>query len=134
MHQMGSCRMGSSPDNSVTNSQGHCWEVEGLYVADASCFPTATGTVISPYNNLDDLFTHSSTCARYVCRMLDTRLPRLSKVMLFGQVKGSNPPGRPRKIWNDIVLSDFQQLNIRCPYRDAQDKPAWRDRTCATHT
>ena len=67
----------------------------------------------------------------HVCRMLDTRLP---KVMLFGQVKGSNPPGRPRKIWNDIVLSDFQQLNIRRPYRDAQDKPAWRDRTCATHT
>ena len=32
------------------------------------------------------------------------------------------------------VLSDFQQLNIGRPYRDAQDKPAWRDRTCATHT
>ena len=31
----------------------------------------------------------------HVCRMLDSRLP---KVMLFGQVKGSNPPGRPRKI------------------------------------
>ena len=26
--------------------------------------------------------------------ILDSRLP---KVMLFGQVKGSNPPGRPRK-------------------------------------
>ena len=67
----------------------------------------------------------------HVCRMLDSRLP---KVMLFGQVKGSNPPGRPRKIWNDIVLSDFQQLNINRPYRDAQNKPAWRDRTWATHT
>ena len=30
--------------------------------------------------------------------------------------------------------ADFQQLNIRRPYRDAQDKPAWQDRTCATHT
>ena len=45
MHQMGSCRMGSSPQNSVTDSQGHCWDVAGLYVADASCFPTASGTV-----------------------------------------------------------------------------------------
>ncbi|DBA72909.1 TPA: hypothetical protein ACH3X2_009868 [Trebouxia sp. C0005] len=43
MHQMGSCRMGSSPQNSVTDSQGHCWDVAGLYVADASCFPTASG-------------------------------------------------------------------------------------------
>ena len=42
--------------------------------------------------------------------MLDSRLP---KVMSFGKVKGSNPPGRPRKIWNDIVLSDLQQLNIK---------------------
>jgi len=45
MHQMGSCRMGSSPPNSVTDGQGHCWDVAGLYVADASCFPTASGTV-----------------------------------------------------------------------------------------
>ena len=30
----------------------------------------------------------------HVCRMLDSRLP---KVMLFGQVKGSKPPGRPRR-------------------------------------
>ena len=67
----------------------------------------------------------------HVCRMLDTRLP---KVMLFGQVKGNPPVGRPRKIWNDIVLSDFQRLNIQRPYRDAQNKPAWRDRTWATHT
>ena len=44
------------------------------------------------------------------------------------------PPGRPRKIWNDIVLSDFQQLNIIRPYRHAQNKSAWRDRTWATHT
>ena len=48
----------------------------------------------------------------HTCRMLDSRLP---KVMLFGQVKGSQPPGRPRKIWNDIVLSDFQQLEHDTP-------------------
>ena len=54
--------------------------------------------------------------------------------MLFGQAKGSTPPGRPGKIWNDIVLSDLQQLNIKRPERDAENKPAWRDRTWATHT
>ncbi|KHN11789.1 Long-chain-alcohol oxidase FAO4A [Glycine soja] len=42
-HQMGSCRMGSNPKQSVVNPTGETWEVEGLYVADASVFPTALG-------------------------------------------------------------------------------------------
>ncbi|CAL0314234.1 unnamed protein product [Lupinus luteus] len=42
-HQMGSCRMGSNPKNSVVNEAGETWEMEGLYVADASVFPSALG-------------------------------------------------------------------------------------------
>ncbi|RDX72990.1 Long-chain-alcohol oxidase FAO4A, partial [Mucuna pruriens] len=42
-HQMGSCRMGVNPKQSVVNQTGETWEVEGLYVADASVFPTALG-------------------------------------------------------------------------------------------
>lgn len=42
-HQMGSCRMGSSSKNSVVNEDGQTWEVSGLYVADASTFPTSSG-------------------------------------------------------------------------------------------
>ncbi|KAF9172938.1 hypothetical protein BGX21_002424 [Mortierella sp. AD011] len=42
-HQMGTCRMGSNPSNSVIKPTGETWEIKGLYVADASAFPTASG-------------------------------------------------------------------------------------------
>ncbi|GMH15900.1 hypothetical protein Nepgr_017741 [Nepenthes gracilis] len=42
-HQMGSCRMGVNPKTSAVNQVGETWEVEGLFVADASLFPTALG-------------------------------------------------------------------------------------------
>ncbi|KAI9310726.1 hypothetical protein BX666DRAFT_2144740 [Dichotomocladium elegans] len=42
-HQMGTCRMGISPRNSVTKPTGETWEVKNLYVADGSLCPTAVG-------------------------------------------------------------------------------------------
>ena len=42
-HQMGTCRMGSSPKNSVVDPKGMVWGTEGLYVCDASVFPSASG-------------------------------------------------------------------------------------------
>eukprot|EP00457_Paulinella_chromatophora_P001466 gb/GEZN01001468.1/.p1 GENE.gb/GEZN01001468.1/~~gb/GEZN01001468.1/.p1 ORF type:complete len:743 (-),score=113.68 gb/GEZN01001468.1/:734-2962(-) len=42
-HQMGTCRMGSSPEDSVTKETGEVWECNGLYVADASVFPSGSG-------------------------------------------------------------------------------------------
>jgi choline dehydrogenase-like flavoprotein len=42
-HQMGSCRMGGSRSFSAIDPTGKSWEVENLYVADASVFPTAIG-------------------------------------------------------------------------------------------
>ncbi|GMH03610.1 hypothetical protein Nepgr_005449 [Nepenthes gracilis] len=42
-HQMGSCRMGIDPTTSAVNQMGETWEVEGLFVADSSVFPTALG-------------------------------------------------------------------------------------------
>lgn len=42
-HQMGSCRMGTEPEGSAVSPMGETWEVEGLYVADSSVFPTALG-------------------------------------------------------------------------------------------
>jgi choline dehydrogenase-like flavoprotein len=42
-HQMGSCRMGGDPHTSVVNEHNESHEVRGLFVTDASTFPTATG-------------------------------------------------------------------------------------------
>lgn len=42
-HQMGTCRMGSSPSHSVVDQRGEVWGCQGLYVADASVFPSASG-------------------------------------------------------------------------------------------
>lgn len=42
-HQMSSCRIGSSPRSSVAAPDGQVWGVQGLYVADASAFPSASG-------------------------------------------------------------------------------------------
>ncbi|KMU82219.1 long chain fatty alcohol oxidase [Coccidioides immitis H538.4] len=42
-HQMGTCRMGSSARKSVVDPSGQVWGTDGLYVMDASVFPSASG-------------------------------------------------------------------------------------------
>ncbi|HYG58311.1 MAG TPA: GMC family oxidoreductase N-terminal domain-containing protein, partial [Symbiobacteriaceae bacterium] len=42
-HQMGTCRMGGSRRTAVADPSGQVYGVKGLYVADASAFPAASG-------------------------------------------------------------------------------------------
>jgi choline dehydrogenase-like flavoprotein len=42
-HQMGTCRMSGSARTGVVDLTGKVWGKEGLYVADASVFPSASG-------------------------------------------------------------------------------------------
>ncbi|EPS25096.1 hypothetical protein PDE_00027 [Penicillium oxalicum 114-2] len=42
-HQMGTCRMGKSPKHGVVDPQCQVWGTDGLYVVDASVFPSASG-------------------------------------------------------------------------------------------
>ncbi len=43
-HQMGTCRMGSDPQTSVANVHGELHDTPGVWIGDASAFPTSTGT------------------------------------------------------------------------------------------
>jgi choline dehydrogenase-like flavoprotein len=42
-HPQSTCRMGTDPASSVVDAWGRCHDVEGLYVADMSVFPTSLG-------------------------------------------------------------------------------------------
>jgi choline dehydrogenase-like flavoprotein len=43
-HQMGTCRMGPDPETSVANPWGELHDTRGVWIGDASAFPTASGT------------------------------------------------------------------------------------------
>lgn len=45
-HPLGTCRMGTDPDRSVTDGDGACHDVPGLWIADASLF--VTGGAVNP--------------------------------------------------------------------------------------
>jgi choline dehydrogenase-like flavoprotein len=43
-HQMGTCRMGRDPQTSVANPSGELHDTPGVWIGDASAFPTPSGT------------------------------------------------------------------------------------------
>jgi choline dehydrogenase-like flavoprotein len=43
-HQMGSCRMGEDPGSSVADPRGELHDTKGVWIGDASAFPTPSGT------------------------------------------------------------------------------------------
>ena len=42
-HQMGSCRLSATREDGPLRETGEAWECDGLFVADASTFPTSLG-------------------------------------------------------------------------------------------
>ena len=44
LHQMGSCRMGADPATSVADPWGQLHDTPGVWIGDASAFPSASGT------------------------------------------------------------------------------------------
>ena len=59
-HQMSSCRMASSPSHGPVSPTGELWECKGLYVADASIFPTSLG--LNPMITVAGMFKGQFCC------------------------------------------------------------------------
>lgn len=59
LHIMGSARMGGSPEISALNPDGETWDVKDLVVADASCFPTASG--VNPMISIESIAYMNAT-------------------------------------------------------------------------
>ncbi|RHY28948.1 hypothetical protein DYB32_005572 [Aphanomyces invadans] len=76
-HQMGSCRMGASPQDGAVNPDGESWEVRGLYVADASLFPTASGV-----NPMVTTFAMAYSVAQFVKANVSDRTNAGQKIFL----------------------------------------------------
>ncbi|EMD66187.1 hypothetical protein GGP41_006362 [Bipolaris sorokiniana] len=70
-HQMGTCRMSAQEWEGVVDPQGKVWGTEGLYVADASVFPSASGV-----NPMVTNMAISDWISRGVAKGLEER-PRL---------------------------------------------------------
>jgi choline dehydrogenase-like flavoprotein len=68
-HPLGTCRMGSDPEQSVTRHTGETWEVENLFICDGSIVPTSLGV-----NPQMTIFALAMRCAGFV----DDRLEELS--------------------------------------------------------
>lgn len=95
-HQMGSCPMGTSPRNSAVDPRGRVWGTEGLYVADASVFPTASGvnpmvTVSHYYARPILVLRLNSSTHVHVCRSCPwlTQSPSLSKKISGRMAQGA---------------------------------------------
>lgn len=57
-HQMGTCGMGSDPRRSVCDENGAVWGVRGLFIADGSAFPAASG--VNPMLTIMALAHHTA--------------------------------------------------------------------------
>ncbi len=60
-HALGTCRMGSDPENSVVKHTGETWDVDNLFLCDGSMVPTSLGV-----NPQMTVFALAMRCAGFI--------------------------------------------------------------------
>ncbi|XP_008805948.2 long-chain-alcohol oxidase FAO4A-like [Phoenix dactylifera] len=83
-HQMGSCRMGVEASTSAVDEGGETWEVEGLFVADTSVFPTALG--VNPMVTVQAI---AYCTARSIVQVLRRKMMQENRNQSHGTFSGS---------------------------------------------
>jgi len=67
-HPMGTCRMGTDPKKSVVNLDMQTHDLENLYIADASVFPTSLGV-----NPQETIWAFATKCAENIVKKLKSK-------------------------------------------------------------
>jgi hypothetical protein len=114
-HPMGTCPMGGDPENSVVRPTGETWEVENLFICDASVLPTSLGVnpqltimalSVRTAGFIDDKLSRGTAAAEVATRLerwrerLRREKERLahrlnSLLRIEGRVTPEKPLGRP---------------------------------------
>ena len=74
-HQMGTCRMGTNPATSVANPLGELHDTRGVWIGDASAFPTSSGT-----NPMVTIMALASRTAEHIARAAGVRTSLTERV------------------------------------------------------
>jgi choline dehydrogenase-like flavoprotein len=70
-HQMGTCRMGADPATSVADPRGELHDTKGVWIGDASAFPTPSGT-----NPMITIMALASRTASHIAESLGAHTER----------------------------------------------------------
>jgi hypothetical protein len=83
-HQMGTCRMSADSTKGVCKESGEVWEVDDLYVADTSLFPTSVGV-----NPMITCYAVTYDCARQLVGKMkkEDELTQLREGKMNSEVK-----------------------------------------------
>jgi hypothetical protein len=110
-HPMGTCCMGADPYHSVVKSSGETWEVENLFICDASVLPTSLG--VNPQLTIMALAMRT---AGFIDDRLDEvplekqRASRLER--LRGRLRAEKE-SRARRWSGDSMALDDRDLGLR---------------------
>jgi len=94
-HQMGTCRMAASAKQGAVKPSGETWEVPGLFVADTSAFPTASG--VNPMWTCAALAYHVAQEVKLrlqsSCELMEPRPDRKHYMCCMSSARAVSVPG-----------------------------------------